>query len=407
VSTLRNVFALVFADTEQLEAAGLKAATDPRLSLSRVEVQRGGVAAAAAWLAEHPSPDLLVVGDEADETVWERLEQLADHVEATCRVVVVGRHDSIAIYRDMVGHGLADYLGGDVSGRELADCICRMFAAEEGLPKGRLVTVMGAAGGAGTSTTSVILAHSLAARFGDAVLVDLDLAMGTAALLSGTDARDPLAVAMANSGLDSAMLERFMVRDGAVRVLSTPGSLRETRFLDADTVENVVAMARTMAKVVVVDLPKGWGAAYERLAAQADEVVLVSSPDLAALRNCRMIVEDVAGRRIDGRKPKLVLNRMGMSKRNEYGAADFTEAGGGAPSALVPWDPDPLLAAVADGKPLIGAGGKAVAALKAFAATLLLSEGAKAPAKDRKGGQSLLAQLRAKINGLVPSKGKA
>jgi pilus assembly protein CpaE len=203
------------------------------------------------------------------------------------------------------------------------------------------------------------------------------------------------------------MLERFMVRDGAVRVLSTPGSLRETRFLDADAVEHVVSMARTMAKVVVVDFPKGWGAAYERLAAQADEVVLVASPDLAALRNCRMIVEDVAGRRIDGRRPKLVLNRMGMSKRNEYGAADFTEAGGGAPSALVPWEPDPLLAAVADGKPLIGAGGKAVAALKAFAATLLLQEGAKAPAKGRKGGQSLLAQLRAKINGLVPSKGKA
>ncbi len=404
--TIQNVFALVFADTPELEAAGRKAATDPRLSRSRIEVQRGGIAAAAAWLAENPSPDVLVLGDEADETVWARLEALADHVESTCRVVVAGRCDSIAVYREMVGYGLADYLGGTIEARELADCICRLFAAEEGLPKGKLVTVMGASGGAGTSTAAVIIAHGLAGRYGDAVLLDLDLPMGTAGLLSGTDVRDALAAALGNPGVDANMLERFMVRDGAVRLLSTPGSLRENRALDGEGAEKIANIARSMAKVVVVDLPKGWGDAYERLAAQADEVVLVAAPDLASLRNCRMIVEDVASRRIDGRKPKLVLNRVGMSKRSEYGAADFAEAGGGAPSVMVPWEPEPLMATIADGRPLALSAGKAVAALRGFADTLLVQEGGKSAAKRKKAGPSLIAGLRARLNALAPSKGK-
>jgi pilus assembly protein CpaE len=175
---------------------------------------------------------------------------------------------------------------------------------------------------------------------------------------------------------------------------------------DGDEVEKIVSIARTMAKVVVVDMPKGWGEVYEQMAAQADELVLVSSPDLAALRNCRMIVEDVATRRVDGRKPRVVLNRMGMSKRNEYGAADYTESGGGAPAALVPWDPEVLLAAIADGRPLMQAGGKAVTALKAFAGSLLAHE-VKVVAKKGKGAGSLLAEFRAKLNGLTAKKGKA
>ncbi|MGE5547809.1 MAG: AAA family ATPase [Solirubrobacterales bacterium] len=397
---LRNVNALIFADTDALASAAQDATKDPRLSRSHLEIHQGGVLAAAQWLAEHHSPDILFVSDPIDDGLWDRMERLADSVEPGCRVVVIGPRDNIAVFREMVARGVADYLGGEVSAADIVDCMARLFIAEEGLPKGRLVTVIPAVGGAGGSTVAAVAAFSLAQRLGDTILLDLDLPMGTGALMMGTDPRDPLSSALANPGLDAAMLERFISREGSVRILSTPGALGEARTLDADTVERVVSLARSMAKVVVVDMPRGWGEGWERVVTQSDEVVVVARPDLASLRNSRMIVEDVAGRRIDGRRPRLVLNGVGAAKKNEYGAADFTEAAGVAPAAVAPFDPEPLMAAIAEGRPIVQAKGKAMAALLAFADGLL-EDGTKQANKKKAAGSDPLAPLKAKLAKLM------
>lgn len=402
---LRNVHALIFTDDAALKAAAEAASQDPRLSRSRVKIIGGGVLDAAEHLASHPSPDVLIVHDAVDDEVWTRLEKLADSVESHCHVVVAGPRDSVAIYREMVGRGVADYIGGEIEPREIADCICRQFSDEDATPKGKLVVVVSAVGGAGGSTVAAVLASDLAKRYGDAVLMDLDLPMGTSALMLAVDPREPLANALANPGLDAAMIERFMAREGGVRVLSTPGSLREIPVLDADIIEHLVGVVRGMTKVTVVDLPKGWGEAYGRLVTVADEIVLVSSTDLASLRNCRMIVEDVAGRRVDGRRPRLVVNRVGLDKKNEYGVADFTESGGTAPAAMVPFDCDALHAAVADGRPLSDAGGKAMPILLAFARTVLAQEAPKAVSAKLRADP--LGSLRAALAKLSVKKQKA
>ncbi|MEW5728789.1 MAG: hypothetical protein AB1918_13265 [Pseudomonadota bacterium] len=408
---LRNVSVLIFAETQELADAGEAAARDPRLSRSRVEIQQGGVLAAADWLAAHPSPDVLMVWDPVDEGMWDRMEVLADNVEPHCRVIVVGPIDHIATYRELTSRGVADYLGGEVLPQEIADSICRLFSAEDSLPKGKAVLVTGAVGGAGASTVAAALASALAQRFGDCTLLDLDLPTGTAALMMGIDPRDPLALALANPGLDAPMLERFMARAGAVRVLSTPGSLRDAADLGADGAERLLAVVRSMSKAVVIDLPKGWNETAERLAVLVDEVVLVARPDLASLRNTRMVVDEVVSKRAEGRRPKVVLNFAGAAKKNEYANADFAEAGAAVPSALVPFDPEPLLAAIAEGLPVAKAQGKAMAAILDFADTLFAGEGAKVPAKGKraKKGASvdLLGSLKARLSGLKARKSKA
>jgi pilus assembly protein CpaE len=146
--------------------------------------------------------------------------------------------------------------------------------------------------------------------------------------------------------------------------------------MDADSMERLVATARCLTKVVVADLPKGWGDGHQRLLSIADEVVLVTTPDLASLRNARMLLDELQGRRLEGARPKIVMNKAGFAKSKEYSGADFKEALGTALSAVAPWDPLPLMGAVVDGKPVSEAGGKAVAALRAFAATVL-------PAKEQ------------------------
>lgn len=403
---LRNVSVLVFAESEDLASAADAAVKDPRLSRSRVDVHRSDVRAAVEWLANNPSPDVLIIGIPTGPDLWERMETLAENVEPHCRVVVVGESDSIAVFREMTTRGVADYMGGSLEPREIADCICRLFAADDNLPKGRLVAVLPAVGGAGASTIAAVVASRLSRRFGDTVLLDMDLPTGTAALMMAVNPRDPVSMALSTSGLDAELLERFMSREGSLRILSTAGVLREASRPDPDAVEHLVTVARSMTKAVVVDFCKGWSAAHERITALADEVIVVARPDLASLRNTRMIVDDIVGRRLDARRPRLVVNGTGASKRHEYGSADFADSGGTAPAATVPFDPEPLLAAIVDGRPIVQSGGKAMKAMSAFAETVLAGE---ASSGKRRGGYSTapLGALKSGLSRLIAKKQKA
>jgi pilus assembly protein CpaE len=371
---LRNIAVMMFADTTSLAQAAQMAAKDSRFARCKVELKAGGIVDAAQWLATNRSPDVLVVGDPAEADLWQRLERLAETVEPTCKVIVVGRKDSIALYRELVTRGISDYLGGSVGAPDLVSAIMRLYAAEDALPKGKLVVTMSASGGAGGSTVAAVVSDDLDRRFGDALLVDLDLNMGTASLALGAEVRDPLADAMTNAGVDSAMLERFIARERGPKVLSTYGSLRATAPVDAEMIERVVAISRTLTKVVVVDLPKGWTEAHQRLLGIADDVALVCTPDLASLRNARMILDDLGQRRGDALKVKLILNKVGLARGAEYSGTDFKDALGTVPTAVIPFDPVPLMNAMAAGHPVSEAGGKAASALRAAAGLILVKE---------------------------------
>lgn len=366
---LRNLTILVFAEGS-LHDAAQAAAQDVRLAKVRFELHRGGFEAAREWLTTHRSPDVLIVGDSIEVDLGPRLEALAEVVEPSCKVILAGAKDSIALYRELTAHGIADYLGGKVAAADLISAVLRLFSVQDRIPKGRVLAVTGAVGGAGASTVATIVADELSHRLGDTVLADLDFALGTAGLGLALEIRDSAGEALMNGGLDIAMLERVAVRDRGLRVLSTHGSLRSTAGFDADSVERMLHLARELGKVVVLDLPKGWSETHFRLLSLADEVVIVSTPELAAVRNSRMFLDELAAKRADAAPIKVVLNKAGLVRGKEYGPSDFKEALGRPLAAAIPWDPLPLVTAIMEGKSLANAGGKAVAAMRGLGATL-------------------------------------
>lgn len=368
---LRNLSILVYADTASLQDVAQAFAADPRLAKTSADVRVGGILDAAKHLAVHSSPDVLIVGDTGDDDIAARLEQLAPSVEPHCKVIVVGRKDSIAIFRKLLSAGVADYLGGSVRPHDLYDAVTRLYAESDALPKGKLVACLSTSGGAGGSTLAAMVTSELTQRIGDAVLLDLDLAMGTAGLLLAAEVRESVAGALLNPGLDVAMLDRLVVREKAGRVLSTPGALRDSAHFTPDAIERLVGVTRGMTKSVVLDLPKGWSETHDRILAAADEIVLVATPELASLRNARMILDHVLAIRLEAAPARLVLNKVGLVRGREYRGEELREALGRVPAASIPWDPAPLMAAMTEGKPVTAARGPAVAAMRAFAASVL------------------------------------
>ena len=104
---------------------------------------------------------------------------------------MIGSDDDVAPYRELVRRGVSDYVIGPVETLDVVRAICGLFSASEAVAVGRIIAVVGAKGGVGASTVAHNVAWAIARDLSlDSVVIDLDLAFGTASLDYN---KDPLA----------------------------------------------------------------------------------------------------------------------------------------------------------------------------------------------------------------------
>ncbi|MBC7908510.1 MAG: pilus assembly protein CpaF [Rhodospirillaceae bacterium] len=376
----------------------MKAVRDDRsFAKARMEVYPGGLAAAIAQYHNKPSPQVIVVEeDEDDATLLTGLEDLAEVCEPGTRVIVIGALNDIKLYRTLMGNGVSEYLLRPLQPRQLMDAVATLFADPAAAPKGRLVVFWGARGGAGSSTLAQNLAWAMGRGQPEAVVyVDLDLAFGTSQLAFNLDAKQHVAEALANpERLDAVLLERFLAAyDDGLKVLASAGEVRQSPPVTFEAVDKLLDLACRMAPVVVVDLPHLWADWIEHLLTVADEVVVVTAPNLASLRDTKSLLEALVTRRGEGAPPRLVINKIDAFKKTQLSPKDFEETLGVTPSLLLPFEPQLFGQAANNGQMLAEAnrGAKINEQLSAFAVQL----SGRSPA--RKGGaksKSLLDWLR-------------
>lgn len=336
-------------------AAGL-----PRLHRATLTAEAGGLAEAHAYLASHDSPDVLVLETAEDpEALVAALDRLADVVRPGTRVILLGDSNDIALYRRLLSMGVSEYLYGPITAEELVDAVHRVASVDgEDAGAGRVIAVFGAAGGVGTSTVAVNLADAIAARGETSVaLVDLDLWFGIDALALNLTPRQGAAEALRDPArLDETLLDRVMERHGdGVYVLAAPASPEVAAPPTEEALEKLLAVLRRKVDVVVLDLPRLWTPWIKTLLIEAQEPVLVAYPDLVNLRNARAVVDAVGPARAHG-PVRIVFNRAGLSRKHELTAADFTEALGRAPDAVLPFEPTLCGSAMNQGQTLREAG---------------------------------------------------
>src|SRR5204862_975298 len=80
----------------------------------------------------------------------------------------------------------------------------------------------------------------------------------------------------------------------------------------------------------------GWA---RRTLVSADDIVIVASPELASLRNAKNLFDSLSQARPNDRRPRLVLNQVGIPKRPEIAAGEFSKALGAEVAASFPFEP--------------------------------------------------------------------
>jgi pilus assembly protein CpaE len=88
----------------------------------------------------------------------------------------------------------------------------------------------------------------------------------------------------------------------------------------------------------MLDLPRDWRGAMRQVLLAADEVVITAEPDLANLRNAKLLIDAVRALRGPEAPPILVLNRAELPRRPEIAVRDFANAVDLQPAAVIGFD---------------------------------------------------------------------
>jgi pilus assembly protein CpaE len=386
-----------FCETHDVSAAVQAAISDRRMQKAVSKVQMGGPAAAVEAFQDAPTPNALILENTQDPTqLLNHLDRLSEVCDPGTRVIVIGAVNDIQLYRELTRKGVSEYLVAPVSVLDVVRAVSSLFATQSASVLGRTVAVVGAKGGVGASTIAHNLAWAMAQSLNTStVLVDLDLAFGTAGLDFNQDPPQGVADAVfAPDRLDQAMVDRLLSRcTENLSLLAAPAILDKAYDLPEDAVDNLIDILRGLVPTIVLDLPHVWSAWARRVLLNADDILIVATPDLASLRNAKNMVDLCRQVRTNDRQPQLMLNQVGVPKRPEIPAAEFAKTFAMPLAAAIPFDA-PLFGAAANNGQMIAEIQPAGAVGQSF---VQLASGLLGRIEAKKSKRNLLEPLLTKI----------
>jgi pilus assembly protein CpaE len=342
-----------FCDTVETAAAVQSASEDRRLGKAHIKIQMGGMAAAIEAYRSAPTPNVIVLETDTRNDILAGLDQLATVCDSGTRVVVIGRVNDVTLYRELVRRGVSDYVIAPVTAIDVVRSICNLFSAPEAKAVGRIVAIVGAKGGVGASTVAHNVAWAIARDLAmDSVVVDLDLAFGTAGLDYNQDPPQGIADAVFSPDrVDTAFIDRLLSKcTDHLSLLAAPATLDRVYDFGAEAFDSIFDTLRTTMPCIVLDIPHQWSGWTKRALVGADDILIVAAPDLANLRNTKNIYDLLKGLRPNDRAPLYCFNQVGVPKRPEINAGEFAKAIESQPIAAIPFDPQMFGSAANNGQ---------------------------------------------------------
>lgn len=332
-----------FCETHDVAAAIQTAITDRRMQKAVSKVQMGGPAAAVEAFKDAPTPNALILENTQDRAqLYAHLEQLSEVCDAGTRVIVIGHVNDVQLYRDLTSKGVSDYLIAPIGVIDVVRSVSQLFASPTAGTLGRTISVVGAKGGVGASTVAHNISWAISQSLdASTVLVDLDLAFGTAGLDFNQDPPQGIADAIyAPDRLDQALVDRLLSRCSEnLSLLAAPAILDKTYDMSEEALDHLTEILRGLVPTIVFDVPHLWNAWTKRVIMTSDDILIVATPDLASLRNAKNIIDLCKQTRTHDRQPQLMLNQVGVPKRPEIATAEFAKAFGIELAATIPFDP--------------------------------------------------------------------
>jgi pilus assembly protein CpaE len=289
-------------------------------------------------------------------TTTQRLQQI---FLKKISIVGIGTTVEAGLLLRAIRSGCTEFLTKPLNLTELSASLNRFHAdmavdphANSGV--GRVIAFFGAKGGVGTTMLAVHLATHLVRQHGKkTLLIDHKHQLGHVALYLGLkDTQYHFDELLRNANrLDSELLNGFIIRHlSGLDVIASPEMSAGQHDAKPEELERVMDFLRREYDYVLIDSSVAYQDSKASLIDQADEIYLVSTPDVAALRDLARLVESVSLNESATTKLRLVVNR---STATDSVTPEQIEKAVRFPiSIAIPNNYFELLKAINDGEPI-------------------------------------------------------
>ncbi|MCX2727271.1 septum site-determining protein MinD [Thermomicrobium sp. 4228-Ro] len=173
---------------------------------------------------------------------------------------------------------------------------------------GRVITITSGKGGVGKTTTTANVGAALAARGKSVVLVDADIGLRNLDIVLGLENRIVYDIVDVVEG--RCRLRQALIRDKRLANLALIPAA-QTRDKEAVSPEQMKELCRELRQqfdFVLIDSPAGIERGFRNAIAGADEVLVVTNPEVSAVRDADRIVGLVEAAELP--PPRLIVNRI-------------------------------------------------------------------------------------------------
>ncbi|HET9017746.1 MAG TPA: septum site-determining protein MinD [Thermomicrobiaceae bacterium] len=173
---------------------------------------------------------------------------------------------------------------------------------------GKVVTFTSGKGGVGKTTTTANIGAALAALGKSVVLIDADIGLRNLDIVLGLENRIVYDLVDVVEG--TCRLRQAMIRDKRLNNLHLIPAA-QTREKDAVSPQQMKALCEELRRqfdFALIDSPAGIEQGFRNAVAGADEVVVVTNPEVSSVRDADRIIGLVEANELP--TPRLILNRL-------------------------------------------------------------------------------------------------
>ncbi len=330
-----------------------------RFARVTVSVEEGSVDTAIASYKETKSPNLVIIEtDTTDESFTKALEVLSEHCHEGTSAIVIGPVNDVTLYRSLTAMGVSDYLVKPVPLETLSDIIANSLIEKLGAKGSRLIAVVGAKGGVGTSSLTQGLAWGVSETLKQKTFL-LDAAGGWSSLSVGMGFEPSTtlyeAVRAASSQDEDTLARMFFKANDKLTVLAAGADPMLEASIHSQQYEELIDLLMVKYPVIIVDLSGAVPSLKRTVINRAHELMLVTTPTLPSLRAARSLTQEI--KLIKGgdiSSIDLVVNMEGMIPSKEVPNKDIADALDMKPSVTLPFDAKLFVGAENEGKKLTG-----------------------------------------------------
>lgn len=187
---------------------------------------------------------------------------------------------------------------------------------------GQVITITSGKGGVGKTTTTANLGVALASHNNKVAVVDADIGLRNLDVVMGLENRIVYDLVDAIEG--RCRLRQALIKDKRYPELSLLPAA-QTRDKNAVKPQEMAQLCKDLAKdfdYVLIDSPAGIEQGFKNAIAGANRVIIVTNPEISAVRDADRIIGLVEAAEIP--TPQLIINRVrtDMVKRGEMMSVD-------------------------------------------------------------------------------------